>query len=275
MRDIEWVDFRLSLENQESKPVDVEGFRIPSRFGIEYLLKDQRPRSVKLWRARLIVEFNADNVPRALQVTTHGFTHVKKKGIIESLTKSEPVERWQLEAVETNLSTLIALAVTISAQSLTYSEEMAQIRREIQEKTRKGDADQTPSSGGYINYDDLDLYPLWIHNNKSKPAVFDSGIEWEIDAVTIEKIRENIKSRTRRRTWSDSHLREVARIHREERQRAESEKRRAKTVEAVADYFGAENRTVDYWIKEARERGFLEPVARPKNFTPSEKAGKL
>ena len=89
MRDLEWIDFRVSIEGADVKPVLIQGYEVPQRFAIEYLFKDQKPRSNKLWGTRMVLEFSPDLVPRAIEVRVNGFSHTYKKGIVAPLASGE------------------------------------------------------------------------------------------------------------------------------------------------------------------------------------------
>lgn len=272
MRDIEWIDFRVSIEGPDVKPVLIEGYEVPQRFAINYLFKDQKPRSHKLWGARMVLEFSPDVVPRAIEVTVKGFTHTHKKGIVAPLVSGEPVERWQLQSVERNIQDLTALAVSLSYQEVTYDEEAAELRQEMREKIEKGTADLIPSEIERFNWDDLALYNPWVTNSNSSKALFDSGIAWQVDSKIMEEIRANISSRVRRRAMSNSHYKEVARIYIEEKERAKNVTQRAEPVKVLMEKFHTHERTVGFWIKEARVRDLIPPLPK-KNSKPSNKAG--
>lgn len=266
MRDIKWVDFRFSLGDWKSGPVLVEGIVIPRRFTIDLMLMDLKPGSSLLWSTKLKIEFNSEEVPRALSVMTKGFSHSKTKNSIKKLKNAGPVELWQLEFVEKNLSELIALAVSCAAKAITWESEPDIMKEVVYSQQVEGKLKKQKTGGEVFSWDDPELFSKWATNNKFNQNNYDSGVEWKIDDKTLQSIQENIIKRTRRRLWTDSFISEIAEIYKDETNRAKIEKRRAKPVEVIKTHFGASNRTVDFWIKEARIREKIDPVpARKKS----------
>jgi hypothetical protein len=269
VRDLDLVDFRFSLEDWKLGPVVVEGFSLPSKFTIDLMLMDKKTESSLLWSTRLKIEFNQEAVPRALSVMTKGFTHSKTKTSIKKLKNSEPVELWQLEYVEKNLSELIALAVSCAAQAVTWESEQLTLDDEIVYSQQIEENPKQEILGQTVTiWDDPELYSKWALNNNFHQNNYDSGVEWKINNQTLRIIQENVIKRTRKRVWTDSFIKEVAKIHMDETQRAKNEGRRARQVAVVKTHFATNERTADSWIVEARKRGFLDPApARKKAKT--------
>jgi hypothetical protein len=258
------VDFRFSLGDWRSDPVVVEGFILPRKFSVDLMLKDLKPESSLLWSTKLKIEFNQEETPRALSITTNGFSHTKKKNSIKKLKSTEPVELWQLEYVEKNLSELVALAVSCAAQAVTWESEDILTEDVVYSKQAVDQSQQTKDSGEDFDWSHPELHSNWTLNNQFTRSNYDSGVEWEIENKTLEKIQNNIVKRTRKRVWTDSFIKEVAEIHKNETSRAKEEKRRARQVAAIKTHFATNERTADSWIVEARKRGFLDP-APPRN----------
>lgn len=264
MRDIDLVDFRFSLGDWKSEPVQVEGIVLPRKFTVDLMLKDLKPESLLVWSTKLKIEFNPEEIPRAMSIMTNGFSHSKNKTSIKKLKSAEPVELWQLEYVEKNLSELVALAISCAAQAITWESE-PDIMKQIVYSPQIADKPQQDKSGEELfSWSDPDMYSKWILNQKFNPNDYDSGIEWKIDGETLEMIQKNIIKRTQKRIWTDSFIREVAEIHKNETIRAKDEGRRARQVAAIKTHFATNERTADSWIVEARKRGFLDP-APPRN----------
>lgn len=258
------VDFRFSLGDWRSDPVVVEGFILPRKFSVDLMLKDLKPESSLLWSTKLKIEFNQEETPRALSIMTNGFSHSKKKNSIKKLKSAEPVELWQLEYVEKNLSELVALAVSCAAQAVTWESEDILTEEVVYSQQPVDQSQQKKDSGEHFDWSNPDLHSNWILNNKFTGSNYDSGVEWKIEDKTLEIIQKNIVKRTRKRVWTDSFIKEVAEIHRNETSRAKDEKRRARQVAAIKTHFATNERTADSWIVEARKRGFLDP-APPRN----------
>ena len=260
MQAIDLVDFRFSLGNWRSDPVVLEGVILPRKFAVDLMLKDLKPESSLLWSIKLEIEFNSEEIPRAMSITTNGFSHSKNMNSIKRKKNPEPVELWQLEYVEKNLAELVALAVSCAAQAVTW-ESPETITDEVvysqqsEESSIQGQVDE-----GIINWSDPSLNSKWALNNKFTQYDYDSGVDWVIDHKTLEAIQNNIVKRTRKRVWTDSFIKQVAEIHINETERAKDEGRRARQVSAIKSHFATNERTADSWIVEARKRGFLKPA---------------
>lgn len=254
----------LKPYRNDIKPVEVRSHAVPQRFEIEILFKDQKPRSLKLFSVWLDIEFSKDEIARALEIRTRGFTHQKVKGSAKPLNSPESVQRWQLEAVEKNLTEIVALAVSLSVQNLDYSGVIAPIKSWIPE-----------NSYPHPVWDNEEIVSRsWFRNFKNS-ELEDFADSWEVDPIEISKVK-NFVVETSRQTYSNPLLKKVAKIYKDEEQRAKNDltSRRARPIEEIVSELQVSNRTAERLVKRARENGFLDPISKPKNSARETKRGK-
>ena len=102
-----------------SKPIEAFGSLLPEYFRTFFLLNGREEG--QNWIVEMRVQIMKAGTPQATEITCKGFTQAKTLQNSSAITDFEPVEAWQLLAVNSLLKEFLFLSVELALSSLTFS----------------------------------------------------------------------------------------------------------------------------------------------------------
>lgn len=222
----------LDEEVKEREWVIIQQWYVPREFRVEFVFPTLVSREKLLWTAELLMEISERGVPRAVEVTVKRESHSAKSGF--QISQRKRVEKEHLSAVSTDLRHLEAYAVALVANTFQLLE---------------------LDEGGYV----------WELRSRI-------ANDYEEDPKDWKELQDEMINRTRKQKWDDEFMKDIARIFRQ------AERENVPTNVKIAEVMGVrmfeeiDSKRVQKWVREARDRGFLDEV--PKKMTPATKIKK-
>jgi hypothetical protein len=230
MAELKLIQASATLPYPYPDPIEVFDRLLPNHFETQFLVRSLN--SLKNWSVELVIKFGEAGTPYAEKITIHGLTSDDSfrfyAGRLLPFRDLEGIQRWQSEEVFKNQTELVYESVVNAIQGLAY----------------KGTLENW-SIPMRINKDELQLFQREELNSKER-----------------REIRRRVQALTDRRAIPLEELKETARIYREEKKSAESAKRRQRMVQEVSIQLGITEDSAENRIKQARKKGFLEPVKK-------------
>ena len=238
------------------------GHRFPEEFTVAIGLPDIDPESERVW----IVECEIKYVESELQIvgTRIGGLTARPSNITEDgiFRLSDPIEvglRWTPSKVE-------------RWQYEYISKQYLELEQTVFEVALRG-IEHHPFEPDESMQSTLETL------SESERIALSSGVTVtgqearNIPPDTFEKFARDFRRTKGRRKWNDHELKNVSRLYLEEMEQANIQNRRPRPKEVIKERYGiTANTTVDYCIKECRDRNFLPEYERSTTGKPIKQA---
>jgi hypothetical protein len=230
MAELKLIQASATLPYPYPDPIEVFDRLLPNNFESSFLVKSSN--SDRYWFIELSIKFGEAGTPYAEKISFQGLTSDTAfrfyGGQLLPFRDLKEIQRWQSEEIFKNQTELIYESVVSAIECLAY----------------KGTIDN------------------WEIPMRIKGKELQLFQREELNGNKRKELRRQIQALTDRRAIPLEDLKEVARIHKAEFKNAKSAKRKARMVLVVADHFGINHDSAEYWIKRAREEGYLDPIKK-------------
>lgn len=211
----------------ESEPIEAFGSLLPEYFRTFFLLNGREEG--QNWIVEMRIQIMKAGTPQATEITCKGFTKAKTLQNISAITDFEPVQAWQLLAVNSLLKEFLYLSVELALSSLTFS--------------------------GTLENPIEPLPKLRIYADGRNILVMETTKEFS--QIELKEIRKKVERVIDRRGISaEDHLK-TAWLVEEEVLRAKSTGEKSRHNIVVSNHFGISEKGAQYRIAQAKQKKYL------------------
>lgn len=211
-----------------SKPIEAFGSLLPEHFRTFFLLNGRKEE--QNWIVEMRVQIMKAGTPQATEITCKGFTKAKTLQNLSAITEFEPVQAWQLLAVNSLLKEFLFLSVELALSSLAFSGTL--------------ESPEEPES------------VLRFYKDGREPERIMKRTK-EFSEIELKDIRKEVERVIDRRGISEEDHLETAWLVEEEVLRAKNTGEKSRHNVAVSNYFGISQKGAQYRIAQAKEKKYL------------------
>jgi hypothetical protein len=211
----------------ESEPIEAFGSLLPEYFRTFFLLNGRKEG--QNWIVEMRIQIMKAGTPQATEITCKGFTKAKTLQNISAITDFEPVQAWQLLAVNSLLKEFLFLSVELALSSLTFS--------------------------GTLENPIEPLAKLRIYPDGRTILVMETTKEFS--EIELREIRKSVERVIDRRGISPEDHLETAWLVEEEVLRAKNTGEKSRHNIVVSNHFGITDKGAQYRIAQAKEKKYL------------------
>lgn len=212
-----------------SKPIEAFGSLLPEYFRTFFLLNGRKEG--QNWIVEMQIQIMKAGTPQATEITCKGFTQAKTLQNLSAITEFEPVQAWQLLAVNSLLKEFLFLSVELALSSLAFSGTL--------------ESPEEPESVLRYNKDTGKNERMLISNTK------------EFSQIELKEIRKKVERLIDRRGISEEDHLETAWLVEEEVLRAKNTGEKSRHNIVVSNHFGISDKGAQYRIAQAKEKKYL------------------
>ncbi len=211
-----------------SKPIEAFGSLLPENFRTFFLLNGRKEELN--WIVEMRIQIMKAGTPQATEITCKGFTKAKTLQNLSTITEFEPIQAWQLLAVNSLLKEFLFLSVELALSSLTFS-------------------------GTLENPEEPESVLRFYKDGREPERIMKRTKEFS--QIELKEIRKKVERVIDRRGISEEDHLETAWLVEEEVLRTKNTGEKSRHNIAVSNHFGISDKGAQYRIAQAREKKYL------------------